>query len=317
MRPDDLERCRLALRAGSKSFHAASRLLPDRVRGPATALYAFCRSVDDAIDDGSDARAALDVWRNRLERAYAARPLDAPTDRAFAWVAERFSIPKAIPEALLEGMQWDAEDKRYETEGDLIAYGARVASSVGVMMTLIMGHREPEVLARACDLGVAMQITNVCRDVGEDAARGRVYLPAAWLREAGVDRDAWLRAPVDNPGVRAVVARALSRAELLYARSDAGIMRLPRDCRLAIRAARLLYADIGRVLARRSFDGVTGRAVVSTPRKLWLLARSFVPFGAWGGSAARAELAAAPPLEETAFLVNAGAPARESAMRRA
>ena len=299
MRPDDLARCRAALKAGSRSFHAASRLLPARVREPATALYAFCRSVDDAIDEGADARGALEAWRGRLERAYADRPLDAPTDRAFAWVAARFSIPRAIPEALLEGMQWDAEGKRYETEGDLVAYGARVASSVGVMMTLVMGHREPEVLARACDLGVAMQITNVCRDVGEDAARGRVYLPAAWLREAGVDPDAWLRAPVDSDAVRSVVARALATAATLYARSDAGIARLPRDCRLAIRAARLLYSDIGRTLARRGFDGVTSRAVVSAPRKLWLLARSLVPLPA------RPELAAAPPLDETAFLVAA------------
>jgi phytoene synthase len=276
-------------------------LLPARVRDPAVALYAFCRAVDDAVDESVDPRAGLDRARTRLERAYRDRALDEPVDRAFAWVVQSFAIPRAVPEALLEGMEWDATGRTYDTEGDLVSYAARVAGTVGVMMTLVMGGREPDVLARACDLGVAMQITNVCRDVGEDAARGRIYLPGAWLREAGVEPEALLAAREASPAIAGVVRRTLRTADELYARADSGIARLPRDCRLAIRAARFLYADIGRSIARSGFDSVSRRAVVSLPRKAWLLLRSLVP------RRAPRPLVTAPALPETAFLVEATA----------
>jgi phytoene synthase len=301
MTPGDLALCRAAIRAGSKSFDAASRLLPARVRDPAVALYAFCRAVDDAVDESADPRAGLDLARARLERAYRDRALDAPVDRAFAWVVRSFAIPRVVPEALLEGMEWDAVGRAYDTEGDLVAYAARVAGTVGVMMTLVMGEREPDVLARACDLGVAMQITNVCRDVGEDAARGRIYLPRTWLREAGVDPDALLAKREASPALAAVVRRTLRTADELYTRADSGIARLPRDCRLAIRAARYLYSDIGRSIGRSGFDSVSTRAVVSLPRKVWLLLRALVP------RRASRPFVSAPALPETAFLIEATA----------
>lgn len=265
------------LRAGSKSFHLASLLLPRRVRTPTLALYAFCRHADDAVDDApSDdgARRAVDGLRARLERVYASRSLDTLVERAFASVVERFAIPRAIPDALVEGMAWDAEGRRYESIDDVRAYGMRVAGTVGLMMTLVMGRRDPRVLARACDLGVAMQLTNIARDVGEDARRGRLYLPAAWLAEAGVDREGFLAHPRPSEGVRAVVARLLGEADGLYARADEGIGHLPRDCRTSIRAARLVYAAIGDVVRREGFDSVSSRAVVPLPRKLWLVLRA-------------------------------------------
>ena len=297
--PGDLASCNESLRVGSKSFHAASKLLPQRVRAPTAALYAFCRSVDDAIDDGADPRRALDVWRGRLERAYGDTALDSAVDRAFSRVARTFAIPRCVPEALLEGMEWDANGRRYETESDLLAYGARVASTVGVMMTLVMGHKEPDVIARACDLGVAMQITNICRDVGEDARHGRVYLPAEWLRAEGIDPDALRGTPTFDARLGRVVERALARAATLYARADIGISRLPGDCRFAMRAARSMYADIGRTITRAGFDSVTRRAVVSTPRKLWLLGGALFP------RFTSPALLGAPPLPEAAFLVDA------------
>ena len=117
-------------------------------------------------------------------------------DRALASVIARYAIPRAVPQALLEGFAWDREGRRYETLADLTAYAARVAGTVGAMMALLMDERRPEVLARACDLGVAMQFSNIARDVGEDARAGRLYLPQEWLREAGLDPEAWLAAPV-------------------------------------------------------------------------------------------------------------------------
>jgi phytoene synthase len=266
------------LRAGSKSFHLASRLLPERVRAPTFALYAFCRHADDAVDDASSdraARSAVDALRARVDRVYAGRPQEALVERAFARVVERFEIPRALPDALVEGMEWDVIGRSYETPADVRAYGVRVAGTVGLMMTMVMGRREPDVLARACDLGVAMQLTNIARDVGEDARRGRIYLPSAWLDEAGVDREAFLAAPTPTAPVRDVVARLLAEADVLYARADAGIAHLPVDCRTAIRAARLVYASIGDRIRRAGYDSVTRRAVVPLHRKLWLVLRAF------------------------------------------
>ena len=114
-----------------------------------------------------------------------------------------------IPEALIEGLEWDAEGRRFETLSDLYSYCARVAGTVGVMMTLVMGQRKPDIVARACDLGCAMQLTNICRDVGEDARAGRLYLPLSFMREAGLDPDEWLKNPVFNDQIAGIVRRLL------------------------------------------------------------------------------------------------------------
>lgn len=296
----DLDACRGILRSGSKTFSAASRLLPRRVRAPATALYAFCRVADDAIDaDASATERTVDALRERLDRAYAGRPDDSPVDRALASVVATQRIPRALPDALLEGLAWDARARRYETLDDLYAYAARVAGTVGAMMTVLMGPRAPAVLARACDLGVAMQLTNIARDVGEDAARGRIYLPLAWLREAGLDPDGWLVEPRPSEALASVVARLLEDADALYRRADEGVTALPRDCKTAIFAARLIYSDIGRRVADAGFDSVTRRAYVPLSRKLVLLVRSL------GARWLRVEPGLAPPLGPASFLVTA------------
>ncbi len=238
----DARACRALMRGGSRSFFAASLLLPARVRGPASALYAYCRLADDLIDLGGDAALALAQLQQRLDAVYAGRPGPIDVDRALTSVVHRFRIPRALLDALLEGFCWDAAGRRYDTLAELEAYAARVAGAVGAMMALLMGVRDSTALARACDLGVAMQLTNIARDVGEDARRGRVYLPHAWLREAGVDADTWLRAPAFDARIAAVVQRLLGAAENLYDRAEQGIASLPRDCRAAIQAARLVYA---------------------------------------------------------------------------
>jgi phytoene synthase len=296
----DIRECRELLRRNSRTFHAASLLLPGRVRAPASALYAFCRVADDAVDlveerlDDAVARLRL-----RLARVYAGTPLPLAPDRAFADVVDRYAIPRALPEALLEGFAWDAAGRRYEDLSELCAYGARVAGSVGAMMAVLMGARDPERLARACDLGVAMQLTNIARDVGEDARAGRLYLPLSWMREAGLDPDAWLASPAFDARLAAVVARLLAAADGLYRRADAGIGRLPYTCRPAMHAARRLYSEIGRTVEARGHDSVSRRAVVPATRKATLLCAAFAnAFLPTAGEAA-------PPLPETAYLVEA------------
>ena len=274
--PADHAACRAAIRAGSKSFYAASLLLPPSVRRPAFGLYAFCRMSDDAIDLHGGSLGAMDRLRDRLERAAAGRPLPMSADRAMADVMRRFDIPLALPAALLEGLGWDAQGRRYDDLADLYDYAVRVAGTVGAMMSLIMGVREPEALARACDLGVAMQFTNIARDVGEDARAGRIYIPLDWLREAKIDPAEFLRSPLHSPAVASLVARLVAEAARLYTRALGGVAHLPPSCRPAILAAGYIYADIGREISARSYDSITQRAHVTSSRKAKLLLDSVV-----------------------------------------
>jgi len=301
--PADMAACYALLKGGSRTFHAASKVLPRRVSDPAIALYAFCRLADDAVDLGSNRAAAVERLKDRLDCAYRGQPANLAADRAFADVVARFSIPRELPEALLEGLAWDAEGRRYETLSDLYAYAARVAGAVGAMMTLVMGQRTPEIVARACDLGVAMQLTNIVRDVGEDARAGQLYLPLAWLRDGGIDPEKWLAEPVFTPEIAAIVQRLLDAADALYDRATLGIANLPLSCRPGIYAARALYAEIGRELERSGLDSVSRRAVVSTDRKLKVLARMLALLETeWTpakGAAASGQIA------ETRFLVEA------------
>ncbi|EXJ15971.1 phytoene/squalene synthase family protein [Imhoffiella purpurea] len=299
----DITACRDLLRCGSRSFYAASFLLPQRFRDPAMALYAFCRIADDAIDCVGDDPVlqadALEMLYDRLDRIYAGQPIDDPADRALADVVVEFAMPKRLLEALLEGFEWDAQGRRYETISGVYDYSARVAGTVGAMMAALMGARSEELVARACDLGVAMQITNICRDVGEDARNGRIYLPLAWMREAGIDPEAWLKEPVFNDALASVIQRMLDTADRLYQRSDAGIAGLPMGCRAGINAARYLYSEIGRQLERQGLDSISRRAIVPPQRKLQLIGSIL------GRAVLTSRQISAPPLEETRFLVDA------------
>ena len=309
----DAEACRRLMQGGSKTFFAASLLLPSSVRAPATALYAFCRVADDAIDERDLAipvEVALEGLRERLRQIYTGTPKAHEADCALAAVVDRHGLPMPLLDALLEGFAWDAEGRQYETFEALLDYAARVAGTVGALMALVMRTRGTAALERACELGLAMQLTNIARDVGEDARRGRLYLPRQWMREAGLDPDAWLAAPRFDEALGSVVARLLAEADRLYARAEHGIAALPRNCRPAIRAARLVYAEIGREVERAGLDSVSRRAVVSRQRKLALVTQAL-------GAALVLPLpvAALNPLPSVRFLVEAAraAPSRRLA----
>ena len=295
----DLQACAALMEGGSKTFFAASRLLPQRVRAGAIALYAFCRVADDLVDQPGGG-AQLPALRARLDRIYAGGPCEALEDHALSLLVRETSLPRPLLDALLEGFAWDAEGRRYLTIHDLHGYGARVAGTVGAMMAWVMGARAPGALARACDLGVAMQLTNIARDVGEDARNGRLYLPRAWMHEAGIDPEAWLLQPRFSTTLRRVIERLLDEADRLYARAQPGIAELPADCRGAILAASQIYGEIGRQLRREGGDSVNRRTVVSGPRKLALLATAWAQAG-W----VRTTPQSSAPLAATAFLVQA------------
>nr|WP_040671628.1 phytoene/squalene synthase family protein [Rhodobacter sp. SW2] len=310
----DMDYCREAIRTGSRSFHMASKLLPAKVRDPALALYAFCRIADDAVDEGDDKAHAVLSLRDRLDMVYQGSPRNACADRAFARIIEEFDMPRALPEALLEGLAWDAVGRRYDTFSGIMDYSARVAAAVGAMMCVLMRVRDADALARACDLGLAMQLSNIARDVGEDARAGRIYLPLDWLRDEGIDLEAFLADPKPTPEVCGLVKRLLDEATRLYGRSAAGVSLLPLACRPGIHAARLIYCGIGGAVARNGHDSVSVRAHTGAGQKIGWLGRALLDTGLHLMRPLPATLHAA-PAPEVAFLVAAAAQPRGSFRR--
>ena len=212
----DFNECVELMRGGSKTFFAASRLLPKRVRQASVALYAFCRVADDLVDNTNTPSQSLEELQKRLDLIYKQEPLDFIEDHALSHVVHQYKLPRALLDALLDGFAWDTQTRFYDNIQAVHDYGARVAGSVGAMMSWIMGARHSSTLARACELGVAMQLTNIARDVGEDARNGRLYLPLDWLRQEGIDPEQWLKNPVLTAGIQNVVRKLLDEACLLY-----------------------------------------------------------------------------------------------------
>ena len=267
---------RRILRRHARSFSWAARLMPTRVRDDATLLYAWCRRCDDAVDLAADpqtARAAVDRLRRELGAVCGDAPLSDPTLEGFRDVLERNRIPRRYADELLDGMATDIGRIRYARVQDLLVYCYRVAGTVGIMMAHLMGVRDGAALRHATDLGIAMQLTNICRDVVEDERRDRVYLPAELLGGELPPTQA-------GASTAAAVGALLRMAEDHYRSGDQGLPALPATCAWAVRTARLIYAEIGAVIARRGFDVLSGRAIVSPGRKLWLVLRAL------GGTAA-------------------------------
>jgi 15-cis-phytoene synthase len=282
--PAQVAECQRWIREHSRSFYMASWLLPASVREASWALYAFCRRTDDAVDDGAsvdEKGRRLVALGNRLARVYpgggpavaGAAGLDG-VDQAYAAVAARYGLPRALPAELIAGMQMDAEGQRYRTMDDLYLYCFRVASSVGLMMTLVMGASRDDAYARAAELGVAMQLTNIARDVGEDARRGRVYLPDDLLEACGTSADRVLGAAEATWAIRNAVRLLLEHAGAFYSSSRRGIPLLPRSCRPAIAAAGSIYGAIGDEIALAGYDSITRRAHTSGARKAALAVAS-------------------------------------------
>jgi phytoene synthase len=269
---DDRLACRAWIREHSKSFFLSSLLLPREVRSASWALYAFCRRADDAVDDGAAASVALarvDGLRRRLDSVYRGEAQAHPIDRAFAAVVERYAIPRPLPAALIDGMEMDARGVAYATHDELLVYCFRVAATVGLMMTRIMGCAADHAYLRAADLGVAMQLTNIARDVGEDARRGRVYLPSELCEAHGLAAAAILTMSSASDASRAATRALLARADAHYRSADRGVALLPRGCRVAIASSRSIYSAIGDAIRANGYDSITMRAHVPLAGKLW------------------------------------------------
>jgi phytoene synthase len=268
--------CKDSIRQNSRSFYLASQLLPKRDRGHATVVYAWCRRADDTVDEGyGNKHVELAELRSELDTLEAGRTTGDPIVDAFGEVARACGIPFLYPRELLRGMETDIGSVCYQTMDELLEYCYRVASTVGLMMCHVMGVDDDNAIAHAAHLGVAMQLTNISRDVMEDWKRGRLYLPDELLAKhgaAGLGDSLGGEMPRDSLApLASAVEELLALADRYYRSGDEGLSRLPWRCSVAIEAARRIYAEIGSVLVERNFDVSAGRAIVSPRRKLELV----------------------------------------------
>jgi len=263
-----------AARSGS-SFHYSFRLLDPARRTAITALYAFCREVDDAVDEVSDAaiaRVKLAWWRTEVDALFKGSP-HHPVTLALAPVVRRYAVTQAHLQTVIDGMQMDLETMRYLDFTELEVYCHRVAGVVGLMSAEIFGYTEPATRGYARDLGIAFQLTNIVRDVGEDARRGRIYLPQDDLARFGVTSSDVLRAQ-SSPAFASLMAFEVDRARGWY---DRALAQLPVSDRRAQRAGLAMAAIYRTLLDEIASDGyqVLDRRIALTPlRKLWIATRA-------------------------------------------
>jgi 15-cis-phytoene synthase len=260
----------------SKSFALASLLLGPGLRDDAAGLYAYCRRADDAVDLVAPARAAERVaaLRAELDDVYAGRSLSEPVLIEFQRLVFATHIPRAYPEALLEGFQLDATGQRYQTLAELYHYCWCVAGSVGAMMCHVLGVRRERALVHGVHLGMAMQLTNICRDVAEDWERGRLYLPAELAPGLEPPRAGEPLPRHQLEVCSGAVRRLLAAADVLYASGDLGLPFLAFRSRLAVATARRVYSAIGQRILARDADVLAERAFVSKSEKLWHMAQA-------------------------------------------
>ena len=281
--PDPVvDQSREMIRAGSKSFAGAARLLPRGTRESVYQLYAWCRYCDDCIDlqdlgqgaptaDVAEARDRLERLQRETSRALDGETVGEPVFVALQRVVERHEIPHRHPFELLEGFAMDVDERQYHTLDDLLSYCYHVAGVVGVMMAYVMGAEGKDTLDRAADLGIALQLTNIARDVMDDASAGRVYLPRNWLTEVGVPVDE-IEQRRHRGAVHDVVRRMLAEADCYYRSASVGVARLPLRAAWSIATARGVYRDIGNLVVRQGEAAWDQRVYVSKPRKLMRVA---------------------------------------------
>jgi phytoene synthase len=282
MTDDVLRSSHQAIEQGSKSFATAARLFPRAIRDDASMLYAWCRHCDDEIDGqvmghggvglkADIAAGKLQELRARTRSALDGAAQDDPVFAAFQRVARRHAIPAEDAMDLLRGFEMDVEGRRYRTLDDTMDYAYHVAGVVGVMMARIMGVENRDVLRRAQDLGLAFQLTNIARDVVEDANVGRVYLPALWLEEAGIAVEA-VAAAASREAVARVAARLVAAAEPYYESARWGLRDLSVRSAWAIATARGVYRAIGHRVVDRGALAWDRRVSTSGASKMALLA---------------------------------------------
>jgi phytoene synthase len=276
------EACRRMTRHHAKTFYFASHVLPVQKRGDAYAVYAFCRYVDDQIDLAPDEAARVKAFaalQGLLDAAYAEDSLPVALATSLPWLpafretAWRRNIPKLYFEDLLRGVEMDRGRVRIESWEELDRYCYHVAAVVGLIMVYVLTEPSPELLKPARDLGTAMQLTNILRDIHEDWRRDRLYLPLPELEKFGLNTDDIAACRVSD-SFRAMMRFQIGRARNFYSSAEPGIEALPPDgSQLTVRLMSTIYGAILDEIEKADYQVFKGRARVSFPRKLWLALR--------------------------------------------
>jgi len=261
-------------RRSRSNFYYAFLVLPRPRREALYAVYAFCRTVDDIADLGPERgaspaamRAALDGWRREVARCYAGDGApEHPIAQSLRAAVQRYPIPRDVLEAIIDGVAMDVDGATFETAEDLYPYCYRVASAVGLASIEIFGYTDPRAREYAVSLGIALQLTNILRDVGVDARAGRVYLPQADLRDCGVTAED-LRAGRYTPGFVAVMERHAARARDYFLRARAAYPRADARSLVAAEIMGRIYHALLREIEARRFRVLDQRVVVPAPRK--------------------------------------------------
>jgi 15-cis-phytoene synthase len=269
MTPDDY--CQQKAAQSGSSFYYSFLFLPPERRRAIVALYAFCREVDDVVDEVSDvdvARAKLAWWRREVAAAYDGTP-QHPVTQALQPVVARFGLPQAHLQTIIDGMAMDLEQVRYLDFADLERYCHKVAGVVGLLSAEIFGRTDERTLDYARDLGIAFQLTNIVRDVGEDARRGRIYLPQDELARFGVAPATLLRAQ-GGEEFRALMAFQVERARAWYDRALAALPRADRGAQRTGLIMAAIYRTLLDEIAGDSEAVLRGRVSLTPLRKLWI-----------------------------------------------
>ena len=269
-----------ALAAGSSSFHAAARLLAPALRADVATLYAWCRHCDDVIDgqslggtrihEAADAD-TVDALREATLAGLAGEAEPGSVFEGLGRVAAKHAIPSRYALDLIDGFAMDAAGRRCVTLADTLEYAYCVAGAVGVMMAHVLGVRDTETLRRACDLGIAFQLSNIARDIVDDARAGRIYLPEDWLLSSGVPLDAVVD-PTHREAIAVAAGRLVDAAEPYYASARTGIARLPWRAACGIAAAWGIYREIGLLVRARGAAAWDARVATGPGRKAYLAA---------------------------------------------
>lgn len=262
------EHCRDVTARFARTFYFASHFLGAEKRRACYAVYAFCRYIDDLADEDGGRGEEIERWRQDLLRVY--RGESVPAAELIAWgdILHRYDIPRHLPELLIEGCLSDLRPViRYPTFNELYDYCYQVASVVGLMTSRIFGYTDPAAEQRAVDLGIAMQLTNILRDVAEDARNNRIYLPLDELQAAHLTEEGLLRGELSDR-FRLFMKGQVERARSYYRSAEEGIAMLEPDSRLTVRLMSRNYARILDVIEEREYDVFSGRASVSLTRKI-------------------------------------------------
>jgi 15-cis-phytoene synthase len=259
----------------AKSFYFSARILPIDRRWATYAVYGFCRYADNLIDSPrgrtrEELFTEVEALRQELTICHRTGESEHSVMRAFAPVMKRYSIPLEYPMDLLKGVTMDMERDRYERFDELYVFCYRVASVVGLMMTCVLGYKDASAFEYAEKMGIAMQLTNILRDVQEDKNMGRIYLPNEDLRTFGVSEDDILNERI-SPELRACMKFQVERAHHYYDEGDKGISLLPRESQYAISSASKIYRGILRKIEERDFNPFLGRVFVPQQKKIGIL----------------------------------------------